>query len=243
LTDGQKPGRLTFDEALFSMDEDVRPMRTKTQIIKIDQGGIAPAWALLISDVLRRDGVLVYPTETFYGLGALASSDKAVKRIYRLKRRDRGKPLSIVIADTAMAEESAASIPPLFRVLAREFWPGPLTLILKAKPDFPEDMLGPGGTLAMRVPGLPWLRELLHSLGEPITATSANISGEGEISDPERVVREFRGKADLIVDGGPTPGGLPSTIVDLTSAEPRILRAGAIPETALRKFSILDAVS
>ncbi|MCX6564422.1 MAG: L-threonylcarbamoyladenylate synthase [Candidatus Aminicenantes bacterium] len=211
-------------------------MRTKTQIIKIDQGGIAPAGALLISDVLRRDGVLVYPTETFYGLGALASSDKAVKRIYRLKRRDRGKPLSIVIADMAMAEESAASIPTLFRVLAREFWPGPLTLVLKAKPLFPSAMLGPGGTLAMRVPGVPWLRELIHSLGEPITATSANLSGEGEISDPERVVREFRGKADLIVDGGPTPGGLPSTIVDLTSAEPRILRAGAVPAAALRKY-------
>ncbi len=211
-------------------------MAVKTCMIRIDQGGIAPAGALLISDVLRRDGVLVYPTETFYGLGALSSSKKGIKKVYRLKRRDRGKPLSIVIADTAMAEESAASIPPLFRVLAREFWPGPLTLVLKAKPVFPEDMLGPGGTLAMRVPGLPWLRELLHSLGEPITATSANISGEGEISDPERVVREFRGKADLIVDGGPTPGGLPSTIVDLTSAEPRILRAGAVPAGALRKY-------
>jgi len=211
-------------------------MAVETRVIRIDQGGIAPADVLLISEVLRDDGVLVYPTETFYGLGALASSGKAIQKVYLLKSRDRGKPLSIVISDTAMAEESAASIPPLFRVLAREFWPGPLTLVLKVRPVFPADILGPGGTLAMRVPGVPWLRELIHSLGEPITATSANISGAAEISDPAKVVQEFRGKAGLIVDGGPTPGGLPSTIVDLTSDRPRILRAGAVPAAALRKY-------
>jgi len=94
-------------------------------------------------------------------------------------------------------------------VLADEFWPGPLTLVLKAGPVFPADMLGPGGTLAMRVPGVPWLRDLIHSLGEPITATSANISGKGEISDPAEIVRIFRGKADVIVDGDRPPEDFP----------------------------------
>ncbi|MDP2914179.1 MAG: L-threonylcarbamoyladenylate synthase [Candidatus Aminicenantes bacterium] len=211
-------------------------MRTKTQIIKIDQGAITPDALRSISGILQGGGVLAYPTETFYGLGALASSEKGIAKVYRLKRRDRGKPLSIVISDVKMAEEIALSMPPVFRALAGEFWPGPLTLVLTAKAVYPSALLGPGGSLAMRVPGVPWLRDLVRYLGVPITATSANISGHGEISDPEKIVQEFRGKVDLIVDGGPTPGGLPSTIVDLTLDRPRILRAGAVSAAALRKY-------
>ena len=97
-------------------------------------------------------------------------------------------------------------------------------------------MLGPGGSLAMRVPGTPWLRECLRLLGAPVTATSANPSGGPEISRPEDAIALFLGKVDVIVDGGPTPGGLPSTIVDLTAARPRLVRAGAVPEAALRRF-------
>lgn len=211
-------------------------MKAKTQIIRIDGGALAPDDARLITAILKGDGVLAYPTETFYGLGASALSGKAVEKIYALKRRDRGKPLSIIVADMAMAEKAADSIPPAAKKLAKEFWPGPLTVVLKARPVFPAEMLGPGGSIAMRVPGVAWLRKLLKRLGSPLTATSANVSGAREISDPREVIRLFRGKIDLIIDGGTTPGGLPSTIVDLTLSQPRVLRSGAVPESSLRKF-------
>jgi L-threonylcarbamoyladenylate synthase len=189
-----------------------------------------------IGRILAQGGVLVYPTETFYALGAAADSPAGVEKIYRLKERDRGKPLSIVAADLSMAKACADAPPPLFDSLAREFWPGPLTLIVKASPGFPPAMLGPGGSIAVRVPGLAWLQALLAHLGRPVTATSANISGETEISEGRDAVRRFTGKADLIVDGGDTRGGLPSTIVDLVASPPRIVRAGAVPPAALSPF-------
>lgn len=207
-----------------------------TRILKIDPAAPDPSALDAAADVLREDGILVYPTETFYGLGGLAFSARAVERVYGLKRRDRGKPLSVVISGLDMAGEISAPLPPLFLDLARAFWPGPLTLVVRARPLFPPAMLGPGGSLAMRVPGAEWLREFLRRLGAPVTATSANLSGGLEISRPEEAVELFRGNVDIIVDGGPTPGGLPSTIVDLTSDKPVLVRPGAVPEAALRRF-------
>ena len=211
-------------------------MTVPTRILKIDPAvydseGLVPAAA-----ALRAGGVMAYPTETFYGLGGLAFSEQAVDRIYGLKQRDREKPLSVVISDLETAVEIAGPLPPIFLELARAFWPGPLTLIARSRPLFPPRMLGPGGTLAMRVPGTVWLRGFLRMLGAPVTATSANLSGGLEISRPEEVIELFRGKVDIIVDGGPTPGGLPSTIVDLTSDRPVLVRPGAVPEAALRRF-------
>jgi len=211
-------------------------MTVPTRILKINPAVYDPEALAPAAAALRADGILAYPTETFYGLGGLAFSARAVERIYGLKQRDRGKPLSVVIADLDMACEIAGALPPLFLDLAHAFWPGPLTLVARARPLFPPAMLGPGGSLAMRVPGTKWLREFLRMLGAPVTATSANLSGGAEISRPEEVIELFRGKVDIIVDGGPTPGGLPSTIVDLTSDKPVIVRPGAVSEAALRRF-------
>jgi L-threonylcarbamoyladenylate synthase len=132
--------------------------------------------------------------------------------------------------------ECADGPPPLFEELAREFWPGPLTLVVKARRGFPAVLLGPGGSVAMRVPGPAWLRASLDRFGRPVTATSANISGEGEISRGDEAVRRFRGKVGAIVNGGDTPGGSPSTIVDLLAVPPRIVRAGAVPARTLETF-------
>ena len=211
-------------------------MTETTRILNIDPVAPDPEALAAAAAALRADGILAYPTETFYGLGGLAFSARAVERIYGLKQRDRGKPLSVVIADLDMASEITDVLSPLFLDLAREFWPGPLTLVARARPLFPPAMLGPGASLAMRVPGTKWLREFLRLLGAPVTATSANLSGGPEISRPEEVIALFRGKVDIIVDGGPTPGGLPSTIVDLTSDKPVIVRPGAVSEAALRRF-------
>jgi L-threonylcarbamoyladenylate synthase len=208
----------------------------KTKILKMGEENIGPEPLAMISEILDNDGVMAYPTETFYGLGVLALSEKAIEKVYRLKERERGKPLSVIIADLAMAEKIAVSLPPLFRPLAREFWPGPLTLVVRAKPLFPSSMLGRDRSLAMRVPAVSWLRALVRHLGVPITATSANISGQREISTSDDVIAAFQGAVDLIIDGGRTPGGRPSTIVDLAGTRPLILRVGAVPASALRKY-------
>jgi L-threonylcarbamoyladenylate synthase len=211
-------------------------MPLQTQIVELKPGPMDPMNVRQITEIIQRDGVMAYPTDTFYGLGASAYSERALQKVYRLKKRDRGKPLSVVISGIEMAEKISVSLPPIFEELSREYWPGPLTLIIKAKPLFPPRILGPAGSLALRLPDVPWLLELVRQMNTPLTATSANISGAKEIADPGEVIRIFRWKVDLIVDGGPTPGGLPSTIVDLTSEKPRILREGAIPESRLRRY-------
>ncbi len=204
-------------------------MALQSKIVSLTGGPPEPRILDEIAAVLRSGGVMAYPTDTFYGLGADAFSAAAVEKIYSLKQRDPGKPLSIVVADPAQARHAARDLPPLLEILARTFWPGPLTLVLNAAPVFPAELLGPGGTIALRVPAVAWLRDLLRLTGFPITATSANLSGEGEVDDGGEVRRLFDGRIDLIVDGGRTPGGEPSTIVDLTAGAPRLLRPGAIP--------------
>lgn len=212
-----------------------------TFIVKIEPEKVPDDVIETVAGVLLGDGVMAYPTETFYGLGAVCFSGKAVRRIYRLKARDAGKPLSLIVSGLAMVETLAVGPPPVFHRLAGEFWPGPLTIVLKASPSFPARLAGPGHTIGVRIPSVPWLRRLVHEVGLPITATSANISGEGEISDPAEILRIFNDKVDIIVDGGETPGGRASTIIDITGPTPRILREGAIPAGKLEPY--LSAMS
>jgi L-threonylcarbamoyladenylate synthase len=210
----------------------------ETHIVHADPKAFITAGLRPVLKAIRAGEIVVLPTETFYGLGADAFSARAVRSVYALKERDRGKPLSLVVSDLDAAERLAAEIPAVFRPLAAEFWPGPLTLVVKAKPIFPAEMLGPGGTVAVRVPGSSWLRGLLAEVGVPLTATSANLSGEAEVADPAEVVRLFEGRVAVIVDGGRTPGGRPSTVVDLTGSPPRILREGAVPSARIMPFLV-----
>ncbi len=206
----------------------------KTRILTIGPGAAGPNPVADMAVILGRGGVMAFPTETFYGLGAAAYSGGAVSRIFALKGRDPAKPLPVVASGLGMVTKITALLPSTFRILAGEFWPGPLTLVLRAAPDWPHDLTGPGGTVAVRVPPLAWLRDLTDALGQPLTATSANLSGEKELADPAEVRAVFEGKLDLIVDGGPTPGGAASTVLDLTGAEPRVLREGAVPVSRIR---------
>jgi L-threonylcarbamoyladenylate synthase len=121
-----------------------------------------------------------------------------------------------------------SEMPRVFAALAEEFWPGPLTLVLPASSRLPPHVLGPGGTIALRIPPLAWLRALVRELSEPLTATSANLAGGRELADPAEVRALFEGKVEIILDGGPAPGGAPSTIVDLSGERPRVLREGRI---------------
>jgi L-threonylcarbamoyladenylate synthase len=201
---------------------------TETRILRVDQGRVDGPLVRDIAAALASEAVAVYPTETYYALGAAAFSRRAVDKIFRLKGRDPAKPLAFVASDMDMVQEMAASLPPAFAVLAAEFWPGPLTLVLPAASGFPEGLLGPGRTVAVRIPPLSWLRAVVRELGEPLTATSANLAGAKEIDDPLEAQALFGGKIELFVNGGPTPGGRPSTIVDLTTERPRVLREGRI---------------
>ncbi len=200
---------------------------TGTRIIVLD-----PRTRFPVRDVAARLGagaVAAYPTETFYALGAAAFSARAIERIYGLKERQASKPLSFIVSDMDMVREVAVPPPFHFTALAGEFWPGPLTLVLTAAPGLPDRLLGPNRTIAVRIPPLAWLRDLVREMSEPLTATSANLSGEREIADPAEIRAVFEGRVDLIIDGGPAPGGRPSTIVDLAAGPPRVLREGAIP--------------
>jgi L-threonylcarbamoyladenylate synthase len=135
-----------------------------------------------------------------------------------------------------MAKEMAAEIPPVFFTLTARFWPGPLTLVLKAASHLPRELIGTKKMIGIRLPDVPWLQALIRETGTPLITTSANISGEGEIASPEEVILLFQEKVDLIVDGGPTPGGEPSTVVDLTGEKPVLVREGRIDNKELREF-------
>jgi len=213
----------------------------KTFIVRIDPENVPDPVIETVAGILLGDGIMAYPTETFYGLGAVCFSGKAVRRIYRLKTRDARKPLSLIVSGLDMVETLASCPPPLFHRLAGEFWPGPLTLVLKALPSFPARLAGPGHTIGVRIPSVPWLRRLVQEVGFPITATSANTSGEREISDPAEILRTFSDKVDIVVDGGATPGGRASTIVDITGATHSVLREGANAAGTLERY--LSAMS
>jgi L-threonylcarbamoyladenylate synthase len=201
--------------------------------IKIDAAITGSDVVADIARTLRQGGVIVYPTDTFYGLGADCFSPPALSRIYDIKGRSLTKGLLVLVSSTDMAGQLAAEIPPAFAALSAAFWPGPLTMVLKAAPNLPDELVGPARTIGVRLPALAWLRELVRTAGFPVVATSANISGEREIDSGEAAVRQFADKVDLIVDGGRTAGGRPSTVVDLTSGKPVVRRDGAIPRESI----------
>ncbi len=185
--------------------------------------------------VLREGGVIVYPTETLYGLGADALREPAVRRVFEIKGRPARQPIPIIIAEEGMLDRVAASVPDVARELAAVFWPGPLTLVLRARPELPRVLLGGGDTVGVRVSGSRLCRELSRLLDGPITATSANVSGGSDLRTAEEVAKVLGDKVDLILDAGPARTDRPSTIVDCTGRVPRVLREGAIPTEKLKR--------
>ncbi len=211
-------------------------MNIETRVIKINPPVVELGKIKSIAQFLKKPGVMAFPTDTFYGLGTDCFSPDEIRRIYRIKKRRMEKPIPLMIAEVEEAKKVASEIPRLFWSLAEEFWPGPLTLVLKASPALPPELLGHSQAIGVRIPAVPWLRELVRQTGFPLTATSANVSGEKEINHPEKIKDIFWGKVDLIVDGGKTSGTRPSTVLDMTSEKPRVLREGMIPVTKLRRY-------
>ena len=178
--------------------------------------------------VLRRGGLVAYPTETFYGLGALARDRAALARLARAKLRPEGKPLPLHAADLAQVEEVAVVTPEAARLAAR-FWPGPLTLVLAAVPGLDDAITAGTATVAIRVPGSDVARALARAAGGALVSTSANVSGEPPPADAAALSPALVARLDHVLDGGRTPGGLPSTIVSLAADGPRLVRAGVVP--------------
>jgi len=208
----------------------------KTEIIKVDTDRVEPDKLELIKAVLKEDGVIAYPTDTFYGIGANCLSEDAIRKVYLLKKRDLSKPLSVIIADLSELDELVEDIPPIFKPLSSEFWPGPLTMVFRASEKLPEILLGPSRSIGVRYPDFKWLRALVRQAGFPITATSANFSDKAETRDPKCVREDFSGKIDMIVDGGQTPGFRSSTVIDISAGSAIILREGALPVSLFRKY-------
>ena len=176
--------------------------------------------------VLHAGGLVAFPTDTVYGLGALAFDGAAVESIYAAKDRPVEKAIPVLIGDMDDLEKVAVDVPRMARQLAARFWPGPVTLIVPKVQNLPE-AVSATDTVAVRVPDHPVARALLRAAG-PMAVTSANISGQVSPTNAEELIRQLNGRIPLALDGGETPGGIPSTLVDCLGAEPIILRAGPV---------------
>ncbi len=204
---------------------------TLTEIISAKDAE-APKKAAL---VLKKGGVIVYPTETLYGLGVIASMNDSVERIFDIKGRPHGKPIPVLIRDKEMLSE-IAEVTELASSLANRFWPGALTLILKQKANLPQLITCGTAKIALRISAHPFLQNLFDLIDAPLTSTSANLSGGENLRDSDRLLETFNGKVDLIIDSGKIPESRGSTIVDLTLEPPQILREGDISTNTLKEF-------
>lgn len=177
-------------------------------------------------NILNNGGLVAFPTDTVYGVGALAFDGKAVESIYVAKDRPIEKAIPVLIADAADMEKVGMNIPDIAYQLAARFFPGPLTCLIPKEPTLPESVSATS-TVGVRVPDHEVARAILRAAG-PMAVTSANISGGPSPSTAEEVYAQLNGRIPLIIDGGKTPGGVPSTLVDCTTAELKILREGPI---------------
>ena len=179
--------------------------------------------------IMRGGGLVAVPTETVYGLAGNGLDEKAVAEIYEVKGRPEVKPLSLMVHDAALMERYCENVPPQAYTLAKKFWPGPLTIVMKAKPCVPEIVRAGGETVGLRCPDHPLTLELLEKSGVPFAAPSANPSGEPSPKNADSVLKYFDGKIDAVLDGGECGIGCESTLIDLSRTPYRILRQGALP--------------
>ncbi len=177
--------------------------------------------------------LVVYPTETFYALGADAASPRALERLFAIKRREPDKPVALIVADLAMARQVVAEIPAAALRLAETFWPGPLTMVLPARAGIDAALLGHDGGVGLRVSSHPIAHALVRRLGRPLTATSANLAGEPPASTIERARAAFGDKVAVYLEGGRLGLTPASTVIAFDGTRPHVLRAGPISEAQI----------
>jgi L-threonylcarbamoyladenylate synthase len=184
---------------------------------------------------IHSGGLVVMPTDTLYGLAADPRSRSAVARIFAVKRRPQDRPIPLIAESIEQVRAGVGTLTPLGETLASRCWPGPLTLIITASAELCPDVHRGSGKVAVRVPDHAVARALARMAGHALTSTSANPSGSNAPSDADQVALDFDG-IDVLIDAGPAPGGLPSTIVDVTGNDPLLVRAGAVPWERVLKF-------
>lgn len=204
----------------------------RTEMLPAETAGIHRA-----VEVLKAGGLVAFPTDTVYGVAAWPWDDEAVRRLYEAKRRPADMPIPLLLSDAGQVERVAV-LPERCRPLLNRFWPGGLTLVLTKKASV-SDVISPRTTVAVRMPDLALALDLIGEAGGVLAVTSANMSGQPSPVTAQEVKEQMEGRIDLILDGGPCPGGVPSTIIDCSISLPRILRHGAIDEAVLNSSGLL----
>lgn len=193
-----------------------------TQILAIDHPNAIPR----ACDLIQAGGVIAFPTDTVYGIGVSAFQIEAIEKIYRAKGRSTLKAIPILLGDLEAAQQVTPRLSPAAQALSEAFWPGPLTLVLPLLPSLPGN-LSPSETIGLRIPNHPFTLALLRETG-PLAATSANVSGQPSAISAAEVQSQLGSKLDLILDGGRSPGGRASTVLDCTAENPVVLREGPL---------------
>ena len=214
-----------------------REAHVAAEIVRINSEAPESSLIAYVAEQIRAGYVLGMPTDTFYGLAADPFNLRAVEKIYDVKSRSRHKPLSLLIESVDQAEDLTRPLPEEFYKLARKYWPGPLTIIVRAASRLPLKVTANTGNVALRVPACKIPVAVVRAAGVPLTATSANVSGAAECTTADGVRQQLGEFIPVIVDGGPSPRSVASTIVDLTDAAGfRVQREGAIPAQEISDF-------
>ncbi len=208
-----------------------------TKIVRLNPQVPEPELIARAAEILRSGGLVAFPTETVYGLGANALDRDAILRIFEAKGRPTNNPLIVHVPDAASVQNVVAHWPEVAARLVDRFWPGPLTLILPKHPRLPDAVTAGGPTVAVRAPANDIALALLRAASVPVAAPSANRSQRLSPTRAEHVLRDLQGRIDLVLDGGPTCGGLESTVLDLTTTPPRMLRPGLVLASEIEPIS------
>ncbi len=179
-----------------------------------------------VAEIIEKGGVTAFPTDTVYGIGCAVNNAAAIQQLYKIKERDALKAIPVLIGSLDQMDAIASDFNSQARILAETFWPGALTIVIKKNQNLPQD-LSSYPTVGIRMPAHDWLLDLIQKCG-PLAATSANISGGPNPTTAQAVLEQLEGRIELIIDGGECPGGIPSTVVDCSQEQPKILREGGI---------------
>jgi L-threonylcarbamoyladenylate synthase len=204
-------------------------------VLKVDPAQPEDKPMVLAAEVIQAGGVIVYPTETLYGIGANAWDGAAIAKVRAIKKREGQKPILVIIGSEQHLSALTSEVSEEARMLIARFWPGPLTLVFKATKEVPDLLSRGSGSIGVRIPSSALCHRLLSLCGCPLTSTSANISGGKSLYSVNDIRRAIPRGVDLFLDGGDLPPTLPSTVVDVTLSPPRILRQGAVTTIALRE--------
>jgi tRNA threonylcarbamoyl adenosine modification protein (Sua5/YciO/YrdC/YwlC family) len=202
------------------------------EVLRVDADNPSEEALQAAAEAVLRGGVIAFPTDTVYGLGCSLFDVSAVEMVARLKRRDPSLAVISLIPEARQVEGLASEIGDVARRLMERYWPGRLSLIFRAAPIIPPRVRGAGGTIALRVPSDKLCQRLLDTIGGPVVSSSANLSGQPPAETAEDVVHVFGNQLDLVIDGGPRRGNVPSTLVDVSGPRPRLLRRGDLDVTA-----------